>query len=482
MIDKKSQTPSLLEPQSQGGDTAETGFDFQTNLILCKIPFWLSIEGFDSLMREGTADIEAKFFAPSDGLQIEALEAKNHYMAPQEFWEEIERFIEMDAGSPGTFKNFTLCCTGVSEQIKPLINGLRRIRDPQTFYDESSAIIENSYADYAKRILKLGKTEDIAKFLYEKVQIETNWNMISDEQTARTFFRSLLQHHLPEYEELPGKEISNIFPCLLDLLRSNKARPITRLQIEETIQTAISEKHHVPVKPIVLFTEIDSTCKKEKALQFEWKSFFGGTNRQYPPEEDWNSKLVPQLDNTLKWIKDHRNSRRIELKGNRRISAAIALGKIFSSVSGFAIDMDYRGDVWSTDDYPNKETPDYSISTSFIEGTEDCLVVTIGIMKQNIAFEVESFLQNEKMSHLPRIHLFSSQPIISAKQANAVVEKIKKEITIISGRIGAKQLHLFYAGPAHLALFLGHRWNTLPPVQCFEWVASNNYVPTCSLY
>jgi SMODS-associated and fused to various effectors sensor domain len=35
------------------------------------------------------------------------------------------------------------------------------------------------------------------------------------------------------------------------------------------------------------------------------------------------------------------------------------------------------------------------------------------------------------------------------------------------------------AGPAFLALLLGHRINATAPIQSYEWVGSGKYVPTC---
>lgn len=476
-------TPSLLEAQSQGGDTAETGFDFQTNLMLCKIPLWLSFEGFDSLIREGVADFEMKFFSPTEGITREGLEAKNHHIAPKEFWDEIERFKEMDEGSPRTFGKFTICCVGISDELKPLINGLRRLRDPIPFYDEASGVVSNSYTDYLERVRKLGKNDDVAKFLYDKVLIEPFWNLLSDEQITKGIFQEQLVRHLPEYENLPGREIAKIYPCLLDLLRSHKARPITRQKLEQAINAGIGEQYRMPAKPVTITTETEELTQQEKSLQFEWAVFFGGSARQYPPSNEWNKLLIPQLDKTLKWIKENRSTRRLELKGSRRISSAIAFGYQFSAVAGFNVNMDYRGETWSTDDHPDSETLDYPISTLYREGTGDSLVVTIGIMKNQLASEVERFLEGGQTVNLPTpmLNIYSDKPVISAKQANMAVNKIKKEIQQVASKNVTKKIELFYAGPTHLALFLGHRFNTLPPIQCYEWVSNNSYVPTCYL-
>ncbi len=60
-------TPSLLEPQSCGGDIAKTGFSFQDHYILAQIPVWLAQEGFTAMVQEGIGDVEIKFFTPNQG-------------------------------------------------------------------------------------------------------------------------------------------------------------------------------------------------------------------------------------------------------------------------------------------------------------------------------------------------------------------------------------------------------------------------------
>ncbi|MBB6021865.1 hypothetical protein HNR77_002960 [Paenibacillus sp. JGP012] len=145
--------------------------------------------------------------------------------------------------------------------------------------------------------------------------------------------------------------------------------------------------------------------------------------------------------------------------------------------------MEYRGEVWATDQHADSETPDYPISGMYHEGTGERLVVTIGIMKDQLAEEVRRFLEgglNDDLTN-PVLNIYSDKPIISAKQANMVVDKIKKEIQRITSKNGIKVIDLFYAGPSHLALFFGHRSNTLPPIQCYERVSSNTYVATCKI-
>lgn len=151
MTESEHLTPSLLEPQSRGGDIAEGGFSFQEQVMLARIPAWLAQDGFTAMIREGIGDVEAKFFVPGRGFAIEFLEVKDHTLQPSKFLNEIQRFREVDAGSPNTYQQFILVAAGVSRDLEPLVNGLRRVRNPQDFYEENSTVKENSFKEYTDR-------------------------------------------------------------------------------------------------------------------------------------------------------------------------------------------------------------------------------------------------------------------------------------------------------------------------------------------
>lgn len=478
MSDKTKLTPSLLERESTGGDIASTGLDFQAYLILSKIPYWLSFEGFSSVIWEGIGDIEAKFFAPGKGQVIEAVEAKDYDLTPSTFWTEIERFQRMDKGSPGTYRWFTLSCTGLSDTLKPLVNGLRRIRDPYPFYDISSGVFQNSYEDYKEKVKKLGKNDEMAEFLFHKVLIEDKWGSLNHK--AKGIFKDEFFEHLPEYD-MRSREQEKVFENLLVLVRSQKNKPVSRSQLIQSIHSAIDEES-IPSKPILINTAIEEPAKQGKELQFMWKPFFGGSERIYPPSSEWNTRMCQELLETKGWILENQSTRRVRLSGNRRISSSLAIGTVFSAVSGFVIEMEQRdGQIWSTDTYANENTPNYIISSDSEEGDGEEIIVTVGITRESIAPEVTAYLQDQKLFQFPRLHLYSPKPIVSAEQANLVADKIKKEIKSALSKTKAKHVHLFYAGPAHLVLFLGHRWNALAPLQCYEWINTGKYISTCPL-
>ena len=484
MSEQEKRVPSLLDSKSMGGNIAQDGFDFQMDLFLCKLPYWLSIEGFTSFISEGIADGEAKFFLPSEGVKVEAIQVKNHYISPQPFWKEIENFREIDQGSPGMYSWFTLCCTGVSKEIKPLINGLRRLRGSQEFY-LGSDIYQKSYEDYKKRVLNFGKDESMANFLFQKVLIEPDWNKFSA-KAARSIFQDQLKEHFPIFKDYPSRILDDVYYALKELLRENRACTITRNKIERIIQMEVKERfseYSIFQKPVSIITGWKEKQERtNEKLYFDWSAFFGGEKREFPPKEEWNSILVKELEDTRDWIIQHRNTRRIYLEGKRRLSAAFAFGAIFSEVLEFVIEMNHYGEIWGTSYLPTDDTPDYPFSVEFQKGAGDRLVVAIGIDRDNVGEEVIAYLEEENLCDLPMLHLSSPQRILS-NQAHLVVKKIIGEIKTALIRSRAKQIDLFYAGPVPIALFLGHKWNALGPIQtqCYEYKGTGLYVPTCLL-
>ena len=476
--EKINQTPSLLESESIGGDIASTGMDFQAFLILCKIPYWLSYEGFTSCIWESIGDIEAKFFDPKCGEFIELIEAKNHSVTPTEFWEVIERFRRIDEGSPGTYHSFTLACTGLSKELQPVVNGLRRLRDPSRFYDDTSNVLYNSFEQYKQRVLKLKKDAKVASFLFEKVSVEDNWGSLGDR--SKGMFNDYFSEFQPEYD-LKNSELENVYTSLHQLVRSQKNKPVSRRKLRHAINSTL-DIVDIPKKSTNIYTANQLLTDRKKELTFMWHDFFGGKERNYPDLLKWYNKMK-ELEVTKKWIEENRSSRYIYLSGHRRISSSIAFGYNFSAVSGFSIKVEQRdGQIWSTNDYSRDNTPDYDFLSKYEEGGGDELVVTIGVTRESINNEVHMYLNKKSLTHLSKLHLNSSDPIVSAEHANKAVRNIKNNIKTQLGKIQSTRIHLFYAGPGYLALLLGHRWNGLPKTQCYEWVDTGEYVPTCVLY
>lgn len=470
---------NLLSPEATGGDTADTGFTFQDALILAKLPGWLARDGFTSFAREAMLDAEAKIFVPGLGFRREGLEAKDYSLTPAVFWEEIDTFRRHDRDSPGTYQWFTLVGTGLSAELRPLANGLRRVRGAYGFYDPGSGVRDHSYQEYCERVEKLDKDEGVAHFLFEKVLIETDWSNLNG--GAEGVFWQQLQAHLPAFRRYDVDTLHRIYQDLQSLLRARKGQEIARHEVETALAAAPAAGSAWSPKPVRVFTASGEEPGPDGAVRLEWSPFSGGDSRTYPGPEVWQRDMVGQLATLKDWLLATHRPRRLRLLGTRRLSASLAIGSIFSAVAGFAVEMEYRDGVWWRTDAHASASEPAPACTSALTGTQgDRLLVAIGVMR-DVLGEVATFAATAGIRDQPMLHMMSDAPLTSAEQANALVQVIKRDVASALHRTGAGMIDLFLAGPAPLALFLGHRLNATAPVQCHERVAPGQYVPTCRL-
>jgi hypothetical protein len=480
-VNSQASEPSLLERQSRGGDISEGGINFQADVLLSMIPRWLRMEGFTSMVRESMGDAEAKFFVPGRGYKKEFIEVKDHQIKPAEFWQEIERFKQMERAVSGEYQWFTLASSALHQDLQPLANSLRRIRDPYDFY-EDSRIHYNSYNGYRERVRGLGKTDEDADFLFRKVLIDGDLSLARN--TGRVLFKHSLNEHLPHHHDLSDRILDEMYTELSTFVRGRRNQTITRNELELSLRARIPAQFQPPIFPIRVHTAINDieTDTDKTALRFEWSEFFAGENRKYPLPQVWNERLVGDLLETRRWIHERRLTKRVLLTGSRRLSASLAIGSIFSAVAGFPIDMQQREQVFSTDAHATPETPDYHLQSQLLGNKKgERLIVSVGIIR-NVIPEVDNYLQKQGLFDLPKLHIKGDSPIVSPEQANLVARELKSLISDILVQTGAQRIDLFIAAPAFLALFLGHRLNATAPVQCYERVAPAYYVPTCLLF
>lgn len=478
MTESDHLTPSLLEPQSRGGDIAEGGFSFQDHIILARIPHWLAQDGFTAMLRENIGDVEAKFFVPEQGFVAELLEVKVYSLQPSHFWKEIKRFKEIDTGSPNTYRVFILVSTGISKDLEPLVNGLRRVRNPKDFYEQNSLVYANSLKDYIQLVKKSGGSEEDANFLLKKVEIEFDWSTAKLQGEA--LFKQSFTECLQEYNDLSIKTLDNIYNNLGIFLRQKRNEIITRKDLENKLREKIPSNQLPDLRSILIYTATDNAENPtHPGLRFDWAEFYGGETRQIAQTETWN-ELVIKLQKTRNWIENHRNTKRIKLLGNRRLPACLALGSVFSAVRGYAIEMEYRSQIWATDSHATSETPAYPWINQITGDMGDRLVVIISILR-DIRSNVEKNLAKYELEGMPQLHIHGHEPIISPEHTNVATKGIKDLIIENLRCTGSKEIHLFVAGPAPLALFLGHRLDATAPVICYGW-SNEQYTRTCRLF
>jgi hypothetical protein len=480
--EKADKTPSLLDPESRGGDIAGAGFAFQESVMLSFVPTWLTHEGFEEMIWEAMGDFEAKFFVPGRPHVREFVEVKDHRVPPSEFWKEVRRFRDLDEGSPGTYRRFVLIGKELGEDVKRLRDGLKRVRGPRSFYKDTP-IEQASFAGYATMVAGMGHSEDDARFLFERVEIRDG--LTTDQVHWQREFTGELTSHFSEYGDLSDRTLRGIYEGLLNLTKLHRNRTLGRAEIEQRIRERIPEPVRPPVRPVVLLMAIEDEGDKAEGqtvhpLRFDWKNFFGGDGRSYPPPEDWDGSVLGELGQAKGFILRRRATRRIRLTGSRRISASLAIGAVFSAVAGFSVEVENRGELWTTDAHPTADTPAFPLEVGGDVFPGERLVVSVGVTRE-IADEVDRSLRGLGLAGAPTLHLHHEGPVVSAEHANRAAKAIKDAVADALARSGDNHVDLFLAGPSALAVFLGHRLNATARVQCHEWVSRDKYVPTCGL-
>lgn len=474
---KRKKRPSLLDRDATGGGHAQAGFLFQDNFVLANVPRWLADDGFVQLTQEAMGDVEVQFLEPEVTHSLDYFQVKNHDIGLSEFRDIVDTFVELSRS--GNYRRFSIVCTGISDSLKPFVNALRRIQTLVGPYDQSQ-IEKQSLSDLVALGTKRGLEREEIVFLLEYVSIVDDLTPAQEHGDA--LFRHALVYHFQEFNALMGSLVTDSLSRLRHLIHTHKDVPLRRHELEITL-FGPTENSNPPRRPVRIHTIHDTgNTANPGAIQLDWQDFWGGEQRNYPPIGVWNEQLVETLVTLKYWILENRTTRRIQLTGSRRLSASLAFGSVFSAVSGFQVETWHSDSWWKTDDHPSTDTPDYDLVTSSSRNRAESMVISIGIIR-DIQSEVEMSCKALGLTELPILHIHGMQPIISPRHANRAVANIKQIMHDAVVATSTHQIHLFYAGPAHMALFLGHRLNAIgTQVQCYERVSVGVYSPTCTLF
>lgn len=460
---------SLLSKSATGGEYASRGFGFQLAVWLQFIPQWLQYEGFTSCIREAIDDIEAKFWTPEYGFQKERIQVKHQVLTQGTFDDLITVYQNAYRESPASYHWFSIVCTGISAELQPVINGLRRFRDPYPFYADDEAIMSQSYPEFEKRV---GDTER-AHFIFERVRVIVLSSGLED--LARGIVRTALGD---DFGITDNTVLDQSFQRLATLLQSRLNQVVSRMEIETAIGS-YAQRNCVTV--LTSTSKTPARENQDKALVFNWHQFDGQNLRQYPSPDVWDQEVIGQLRGARDWLRASRGSRCINLHGQRRLSAAVAIGHVFSAVAGFRLVLNYRDQLWSTEDHASPSSPSYEFQEVYLAHKSDRLVVSISTAHQQIQQAVETYVTRQTNQEVCFLHLWGAAPFVAADQVNLAVGLIKTYLTRANSTIGVKHVDLFLAVPSPFALFLGHRLNATMPIQLYEWVGGTDYTPTCYL-
>jgi hypothetical protein len=197
-----------------------------------------------------------------------------------------------------------------------------------------------------------------------------------------------------------------------------------------------------------------------------------------PSRAEWQSLLLVPLERTARWA--HRNRwNRLRLTGSYRISTAFGVGWAFRAATGFELEIATRDGNWVTDDRPDPQGARFPWRLVVPEAVNaGRLVVSVGVLRDPTP-QVVTALGLESAAGVLSAYL--DQPIAHGREAQHAVQTLKNAVVEAVNRLRPQGIDLYFAGPAALAVAIGHRWNALPTTQLHEFRQGHGYVQSATL-
>ena len=478
----RSRPGSLLAPDAMGGIVAGKGFDFQTRYAACYVPVWLLKEAFQHLLFEGTGDIDVHYTEAGKVSRIH-IQVKDHEVTATELKAVLQQFVKTDADYPDTYKYFELVCPSVASALRPIVNGLARLRGAKTFFDDKPQVLTPTKEEVDERLRKAG-LGDYIDFIHAKMFLEVDHgDMHHDDRAINHFIGHLLQH--PEYANKLRAMVQPAFAEMMRAIGAKKGVTLSRPEIEALLRAAVSAAVASEQKMTVWLQNWTSEIFDPPAdYALDWSAHFDRPTRKVPSPETWNNELIPQLVLLKKKILKDRKERLIRFRGKCALSSGIALGAVFPTVGGWAFEIPQppAKDDWRSDAPPASP---YDLQEEILEGSPDGSDIVLGLNirgdgRQDILKYIGS------TGNPPRIFAFMSptsqgaQSISGAGEAVAFGQAVREHLGQLLKKYSLRKTRIFFYGPFALAVFLGQQLTSVGEIQLFEY-QDPGYVLTCSL-
>jgi hypothetical protein len=465
-----------------GGIFAGKGFDFQTRYAACQVPVWLLKGAFQQLFFEGTGDIDVRYKEEGKTTRIH-IQVKDHEVSPGELKSVLQHFAKIDADHPDTYKCFTLVCPSLKSRLRPIENGLARLRGAAAFYDDKPEALAPTKQELDERLRKAG-LGDYLDLIHAKVRFELgHGDMHHDDRAINHFISHLLNH--PEFADKLRAMVQPAFAEVMRAIGAKKGFVLERTEIETLLQAAVAAGI-TGEKKITFWLQnwTSETLAPPADYSLDWSSHFERATRKVPSAETWNKELIPELFALKKKILGDRKERLIRFRGKCALSTGVAMGAVFPIVGGWAFEIPQppSNDDWRSDTPPTiPYDPRVEVSEPYPQGSDIVLGLNIkGDGRQDIMKYVEG------TGNPPRLFAFMSPPSQGAQSikgsADAVAfgQAVRDSLGQLLKTHQLRKTRIFFYGPFALAVFLGQQLTSVGEIQLFEY-QDPGYVPSCSL-
>lgn len=219
----------------------------------------------------------------------------------------------------------------------------------------------------------------------------------------------------------------------------------------------------------------------EDTLCIDATHLFSAEHGAVADDEQW-ARLHAALRDVKQAVASCRGRPRLRVHGSKHLTAAYLFGYAFPSTA-FELDLRTRNGYWSTDHPPSSAV----ILRSELRGgsaASDRLHIELSTLDQPVHDAVRRYIQRAGQSPLATLRL-SIDPanyggVMGNAEACAIADQVRREIAKTVSQQPVAEIHLFAAVPQALATMIGRRFNTLPPIQLYEY-SGREYQPSYSL-
>lgn len=463
-----SSPPILTSQAGAGGVVALEGFDYQFHYGLIRVAEWLADPTFEGVMFEALEDVEARFFAPQTPARhvLVRSQAKSGELDRAKVLAVLDNFVAFETHFPKIAKRFELVTPQLPAKMAWIQRDLERIRFAGPFYapfrDVSAASHQKVRADLVADL-----EAPRGGLLFERGDI-----VLQPMMNASGAYALFADAFSKTYPDVAPRRAA--FDDLVTLAHSAKKTFLTRAQIVATLEAGL--KTPLPEASAILHMVGDRPgVVSAGAVRLDGAELSG--EGRFSPRAVWDADLVEPMRALKTWWQDG-GHRRIQVEGSYRLTTAFAIGAVFNAGSGLDLDIETRDGVWRTDDHASGETVVPAWATSPASAAANgVLSVAVGVLRDPL----DTLMANGH-DKAAIAHAFVDAPVTSGQQMQALVAGLKRFIAAEVTRLGARQVHLYFLGPAALAVALGHRWNAVAPVQLHEFDAETGaYRPTARL-
>ncbi|MFT3980628.1 MAG: SAVED domain-containing protein [Ferruginibacter sp.] len=492
MATKKKTVPkktTLISPQAMGGIYGGEGFTFQDRYIVCHIPVWLADPKFVKLMPEGAGDVDV-VFAEGRKHFYDHIQIKDHHVDNSEFVGVLNTFNDFEKTTKKVYRKYVLTCPAVSPQIKSFAEKLKRYRElANNLYDPASKKALQSTKQDLKKVFDKFNANKLFKFVLDKVHLEVSPFDFHNNTVCKRQFAAALTDH-PKYKEKFEQIIRSAYAHMITEVLAHRGKVLPKNKIQSLINAAIVGNRKA-FKTIVLHIHNWELRKFETKpdVSIDWTTHFDRSTKKVPDQIQWNNDLIPQLVNAKKELATKSTNRQILFRGQCALSTSIALGMIFPEIGNWTFELmqppmtdPWRSDAEKIKDY--KLTVKEIIPKNNIPKNSSEIALAFSITGKAVPDVSEYFDSNA----IPLKRIISIEPeqepgnfaIQNDSEAVSLAAAAKDLIKQMITKYRATKTHLFYFGPAGLAVFLGQKLTSVGQIQLYEF-QNPGYKPSCLL-